>query len=430
MRQLELLFALVLLAVAALPAATPPATMDLRRCLQAALERNPSLRAAEQRWRAADHSGASAGAALGPSLALHDTYNRTNRQFNPFFVFPKVSHQVYAELRQSVYSGGKLQASERQARQEAERARWEFVEARQGLVESVIRSYLDWLQQREVNDYYRSAIERDRKLESEIAVRVQAGKALDAERLQAHIRVLDDRRKLLEGENKAELARSLLLVQMDLPPQTILEPVMNLSLLESIPPPSPSSVVLGTGNAALRATSAAVGAARAGFEKARGESRPTLDLAVRQSHVIDGLSFTSFDADYTEYVAVVDFPLFDGGLRREQKEAAKATVRASREEYENQLRQKELELKKAHLDLAEALDRVKIARDKHESAAENLRVARERYDAGTVLLSETLDAVANVELASTEDIASRFDVYRAQVAILRLEGRMYESLGK
>ncbi len=422
------LFAMALVTAGGLLAAAGPEAMNLRQCLHKALERNPGLRAAEARWRAAGHAHGAAEAALGPSLSFHDAFDRTNRQFNPFFVFPKTTHVAQAELRQAVYSGGKLQAGEKQSLHQAERARWEFVEARQGVVEAVIRAYLDWLQQLEVNEYYRSAIERDRKLESEIAVRVSAGKALDAERLQAHIRVLDDQRKLLEGENRSELARSMLLTQMNLPPATPVSPVMDLAVLESLTKREPTTAALGEGNAALKAAGAALEASRAELDRARGESRPTLDLAVRQSHVFDGLSFSSLDADYTDYIAVVDFPLFDSGLRRERKKAAQAGARASAEEYQNLLRQKELELKKALLDLGEAQRRVEIAKDKKASAAENLRVAQERYDAGTVLLSETLDAVASVELAATEEITSRFDVYRARVAILRLEGRAWEEL--
>jgi outer membrane protein TolC len=253
---------------------------------------------------------------------------------------------------------------------------------------------------------------------------VDAGKALEADRLQAHIRVLDDKRKLLEGTNRAELARAILLTHMDLPQGTPLSPAKDLSLLQSIAEPAP---VLGESNAALRAASASVDAARADLEKARGESRPTVDFAVRQSHALDGLGFLSVDPNFTDYIAVASFPLFDSGLRRERARAAKATVAAAREEYRNLRLQKELELTRARLELSEASNRLAIAQDKKESAAENLRVAKERYDAGTVLLSETLDAAASTEFAATEQITARFDVYRAKVTMLRLQGTMAEA---
>lgn len=406
-----------------LAAGTAPLAMDLGSCLARALAHNPSLAAAERRWRAAGHESEAAGASRGPSIVLRDNYDRTDRAFNPFFFFPKTSHVASAELRQSVYNGGRLAAAEHEATRRADGARWQFVEARFGVVEGVVRSYLDWLQQEEVNGYYRSAIERDEKLVNEIAMRVQAGRALDAERLQARIRVLDDQRKLLEGKNRAELARTQLLVFMDLPRETAVAPVADLEFLARIPEP----VGQLESNAALLASSAAVAAARAGLERARGESHPTVDVAVRRSHVLDGLSFSSFDEDYTNYLAVVEFPLFDGGQRRERKAAARAGLEASRDEYRHLRRQKELELTRAQLDLGEARNRVDIAREKREAAAENLRVAKERYDAGTVLLSETLDAAANAELAATEEIAGRFDVHRAKVALLRLQGRMAEA---
>ncbi len=406
-----------------MPAAEPEST-DLAHCLKVALERNPALKAAEQRIGVARHGERAAGAAMLPSITLQDTYDKTVRSFNPLFSYPDTNQVATAELRQSVYSGGKLQAAQRGARRQIERALWELAEARNGVVEGVVRAYLDWLQQDEVNEYFRSAIERDQKLVNEIGVRVDAGKALEADRLQAHIRVLDDRRKLLEGSNRAELARSILLTHMDLPQGTPLASVKDLSLLQGIAEPAP---ILGESNAALRAASASVEAARADLEKARGESRPTLDVAVRQSHAFDGLGFLSIDPDFTDYIAVASFPLFDSGLRRERARAAKATVEAAREEYRNLRLQKELELTRARLELSEAANRLAIAQDKQKSAAENLRVAKERYDAGTVLLSETLDAAASVEFAATEQITARFDVYRAKVTMLRLQGKMAEA---
>lgn len=418
-----LTLALLLVSAGAAPALEPEPT-ELARCLKLALERNPGLKAAEQRIDVARHGERAAGAAMLPSITLQDTYDKTVRSFNPLFTYPDTSHVATAELRQPVYSGGKLQAAERGARRQVERALWELAEARNAVVEGVVRAYLDWLQQDEVNEYFRSAIERDQKLVTEIGVRVDAGKALEADRLQAHIRVLDDQRKLLEGTNRAELARSILLTHMDLPQGTPLSPVKDLALLQAIAEPAP---VLGESNPALRAASSSVEAARADLAKTRGESRPTVDVAVRQSHALDGLGFLSIDPNFTDYIAVMSFPLFDSGLRRARTKAAKATVEAAREEYRNLRLQKELELTRARLELSEASNRLAIAQDKKKSAAENLRVAKERYDAGTVLLSETLDAAASVEFAATEEITARFDVYRAKVSMLRLQGRMAEA---
>ncbi|MBI4870133.1 MAG: TolC family protein [Candidatus Riflebacteria bacterium] len=392
--------------------------MDLRQCLDAALERNPALKAAFQRWRSAGHVKSAAGSVMRPSLTFKDSYDKTVRTFgNPLFPidFPDTNHIASLELHQSVYSGGKLQAAKESARHQTARTHWELVEARHGVVEGVIRAYLDWLQQSEVNEYYRSAIERDQKLVNEITVRVEAGKALEADRLQARIRLLDDQRKLLEGGNRAELARSLVLTQMDLPKETPISPVSDLSMLQSIAEPPAD---LGDGNAALRASGAGVDAAKAEVDKTRGERRPTVDVVVRQSHIIDGLGFVSEDADYTDYIAAIEFPIFDSGLRKERTKAAKANLQAAREEYRNLRLQKELELTRSKLDLGEATRRLSIAQEKRAAAAENLRVAKERHDAGTMRLSETLASQANAESAATEEIAARFDVYRAKVTSL------------
>ncbi len=401
-----------------------PVPMPLETSLRKALERNPSIRAASKRWKAALRLEDQAGSARGPSVVLRDTYDKTTRQFNQLFFIPDINHVANAELTQSLYNGGQLSAAEEKARHDAEQARWLYVETRRSVVEQVVRAYLDWLQQEELNGFYRKAIERDQKLVSEIAVRVEAGKALEAERLQARIRVLDDQRNLLEGTNLASLARSKLLVLMDMPTDSKILFSRDVSFLKTLP----GLQAPGAGqNASIEASRAAASAAEAQLEQAEGASLPTVNLAIRGTHFFEGLQFSSADPDFVNTVIVFEYPLFDSGSRDDQEEAARESLAASEAELRNQELQIELERKQAELDLTVATRRIDIARQKQDAANETLRVAKERYDAGTVLLSEVLEEVANTELAATEGITARFDAYRAKLTLLRLQGLLADT---
>jgi outer membrane protein TolC len=144
--------------------------------------------------------------------------------------------------------------------------------------------------------------------------------------------------------------------------------------------------------------------------------------------------FAGASYDYTENrfmvhqgnVALVlgmDINLFSGGSTKAElakTEHRKVQLLEQRARLADEIR---LEVEKNILDLRNAQERIKVAKDAVGQAQENLRINRVRYEEGVGTATEVLDAVTLLTVAETNYYRSLYDFRRAESAVFYSMGK-------
>ena len=171
----------------------------------------------------------------------------------------------------------------------------------------------------------------------------------------------------------------------------------------------------------LAALEAQANALRSRASSVRASARPQLALTGGYTYLEN-----EFLTDDEFWMAGVSFTwsVFDGGQARKRSDAIDsraAAVGHSRADLQSMIA---LQVRKAWNDRSEAESRFGVAERAVEQSAENLRVVRNRYQAGASTNSEVLDAEALREQALSNLDNARFEVELARLRLARAVGAL------
>lgn len=132
---------------------------------------------------------------------------------------------------------------------------------------------------------------------------------------------------------------------------------------------------------------------------------------------------TVLDRQDFAYVGVgLRWTLFDGGQRRARADALRESARAQEQQLQDLGSRIRLQVQQAWLDRTQARARLASAADAVTQAEENLRVARQLYQAGAGTSTEVLDAESLRAAALTNRDDAQFDLAIAQFNLERAVG--------
>lgn len=126
----------------------------------------------------------------------------------------------------------------------------------------------------------------------------------------------------------------------------------------------------------------------------------------------------------------IDLPLFTGLDRAYQIQRAKSDLARANAEYENLLRDVELEVWVAYSRVTEADQTIQAAEKLVSSAEENNRVAEGEYKNGIGSIIELIDAQTSLTTARNHLVQSRLAWYIAKARLERALGQTLEEIGK
>ncbi|MGX8697120.1 MAG: TolC family protein, partial [Prevotella sp.] len=122
--------------------------------------------------------------------------------------------------------------------------------------------------------------------------------------------------------------------------------------------------------------------------------------------------------------ATLKVPVVTFGERTYKSRSAKARYQIAQTEQENLTEQMQLELAQANNNFTEAKTELDITERNLEQAAENMRLARQQYDAGTEPLSQLLDAQAFWQQASANHVKAQCQLQVAHTKLLKAQGQL------
>ena len=368
-----------------------------------------------ERWPQLDLSASYQRRSQVPELAIFAPTSDPAKPVERIVVFPNVQDnwRARAGFALPLYTGGRVSAQIAAAEQGRAAAQEDLLAGRADLVLETTSAYWSLVTAREGVRVLEESIKAFDAHLQDAQNRERFGMAARNEVLA--VQVERDRVELeqIQATAGAELAEANLQRLLDLPPLTRVEPV------EPLAAPSPATAPLealvaeaAAARPERKALAARASAASAVAGAERGARLPQLALGGGYSYANPNRDIVPPTADWKDTWDVgvgLSWSVFDGGRRSAGEARARAQADAVREQLRELDRAIRLEVTRRVLELHTAGARVAIAERSVVSAAENRRVAGDRYREGVIPSSERLDAELAHEraaLAHTEALAA------------------------
>jgi outer membrane protein TolC len=426
------------LLLAALPGtARAQQTISLEQAVRLALDKNPSLQAAEESAKAAEARVGQARSAWAPRLDFNQDFTRGN---NPVYVFgtlltqrrftaanfalgslnaptPVDNFATRLEGKIMLFDSRRTLLQVHEAKKEKTAADWETEQARQDLILRVIAAYDDVVVAGQNLQAAEEALKSAQANAERVRNLLQAGQVVDSDLLSAQVFLSQIRNRDIQAKNRLALAQLTLSRELGLGLDDLRQPADTMAeqpVAEKSAQEWEQSAI--EHRPALKAAQLHAQASADQSRKARAEFGPKLGLVAgleRDAATLGGPSGTNWNA-----AARLEFNLFAGGADRYLLVEAQAGKRQADRQFDWLESGVRLEVRQAYLDQAAARDRVQSAKDAVEQARESLRIVQNRYTAGLTSVTELLRAQTAQLDVQTDYLAALHD---SHVAGARLE---------
>jgi len=412
--------------------------LTLQEAVAVALEKNPTVQAADAYADAVKEGITVAASGRYPRLDFSEGFTRGN---NPVYVFgslltqrqfternfelsflntppPLDNFRTQFTASMPLWDAGQTSRRVRDARLEAQSAVRAGDRTRQEVVFNVIETYLNGSLARESMRVAQAAVEATKADLVRAQARQEQGLAVPSDLLSAQVQLAQAQEDLLRAQNGVAVADAALNVAMGLPEDA---PVALSGQL--------GEVMFETGTLDERQARALqarpdfqqieIGRERAanGVHMARAGFLPKVNLFGAWEE--DNQTFLTRGGNNWALGATLTFNLFDGGSNRAHLKESRARQRqaeALRSQISSAIR---LQVRQAYLNLATARDRVDVSRGAASQAQESLRIIQDRYEAGLSTITDLLRAETARTSAQKNFLNAIFD-YRLSYAALEL----------
>lgn len=387
--------------------AESPPVINLQEGIDLALERNEQVLISQVGQRRAEEQVREARAAGLPQISAVVDYDRN--WLLPSFVFAGNTVKVGSEnnitsslnLRQTLYSGGRITASKDVARGQLAVAEQQVRLIRQQIIAAVETSFYDVLVARELLQVSDLALQSARTNLGQVQARRRAGRASELDELRAGVRVANGRADSIRGQNDLALAEMTFkdVIGYDLAREIEITGVFReTTRLELHDLPALIKLALEERpelaqlEYQMKQRERTVVVERAG-------NRPTLELIASGQSQFQSDKFDVADREWLKSWGtglLLQIPLFDGNRARARVAQAKSAVKEAG--YERGLieRRIRLEVERDWLNWREVGARIEAQSEAVRQAEKGLEVAQSRYSNGAGTQLEVLDA--HVEL--------------------------------
>ena len=392
-----LLTTMALTVPAALGQAQEAAATTIQQAVAAALEQNPQVKVAASSVRSADARLTAARAALSPTVSASVGASSSGGTSTA-----SASGQAGLGASYTIYDAGVRAAQIRQAEAQAESARQALAATQASVAVSTATAYMNVVTAEAVVTVREQALEQARTQLNAAEAGVRAGTVPQSDVVRAQSQVATAEFNLIDARGTVETQRSALLV------------LLNRSAGSTIPVTQPGAVpatdvsAAQAADAALRRpevkqAEADVRAAEAGLQATAAQGGVSVSVDAGYSV---GIASTSNGGSWSTGVSA-SVPLFDGGRRAAEVEAARASVESANVQLAQTRLQMQHQAQQALTQFRTSIARATAAEKAAEAAREAFRAAQGRYTAG-------VGTVVEVETARTELVSAEVTFRQAQ----------------
>jgi len=434
-------FLCALISLAATPAMAQTVRLDAETAARMAVQASTRTVAAADRVQASMSAVRAADAARLPVISANATVVQrsavpefgvpTDDPDQPVFIlFPNIENTYSADLTlsQSIYTGGAIAANREAARMDEQSATWS--QSLTGLDLGYTARLLYWQAVAATAglDVAEAQLKRTERLLEDARALREAGMVVNADVFAAEARTAAAEVDMIRAETAEKKAVAAFRSLLDLDPATGI--VLDDAATEEVPA-RPLSLADLQAEALEKRPELMVADARIHGLGARARAtkaarKPTVGLSAHWMYARPNQRYLPpvDEGNDSWGIAVgASWQLFDGNRTKSQEAAVYAEQRALQADRGELERQILLEVETNRLELQAALEAVTSA-DTSAAAAEAWEEAStERYAAGLAMMSELLDAQADLTAAEVARVRTRASAWMAEAMLLRAVAR-------
>ena len=393
-------------------------TMD--NVVEIAVSRHPLVGRADAETAAAVARKGQAESGYYPTIGLSTGYTRS-RTLSPTSdrSFTGSTPFIEGTISQILSDSGRTRAGANRAGSLVSAAAETGRSTRHDVALTAKIAYFDVLRARKIVDIGTETLKQRESLLSQAQAFYEAGVRARIDVARAEANLYQARAEMTTALNDLKVARITLLSRMGIDQP---EDFRLADTLPTITVPGDLESWLAEAEASrpeLRSIREEEQAADFGLRAARANYYPILTASGGYGYAAQDFPLVQ---NYTISV-LLDFPLFTGFLTREGVKEAKASLDSTRYAATNLRRLVRLEVERAAFSIREASERLEARRKQQDAAAENLRLARERYNVGAGDIIEMIDAQVQMTQAEVAVIEAAYDSYISKVTLQRAIGR-------
>jgi len=415
--------------------------LDAEAAVGMAVEASTLTLAAAERVEASQTSVKAADAARLPILSVNAVFARQSAvpEFAapidgpgepPTVIFPNIENTYSADLSvsQPIYTGGAISAHREAARTDESAATWSQKLTTLDLSNQARLLYWSAVAAAAGVDVAEAQIKRTRRLLDDARALREAGMAVNADVFAAEARFAAAEVDFIRVRNEEDQALARLRSLLGIDGNTAVH--LKDARTEEIPSTPPGLADLERNaldrRPELKITDAHIEGLGAQARSVNANRKPMVAATGQWLVARPNQRFLPLEDVVNDSWRVgigASWQLFDGSRTKEQVAAAHAEQRALRHDRSELERQILLEVATARLELESALRAVVSADASANAAAAWEEESSERYAAGLAILSELLDAQADLTAAEVAQVRTRAGAWMAEAALLRAVGR-------
>jgi len=304
-----------------------------------------------------------------------------------------------------------------EAKNDITRARYDLAYVKEVYLLQVAGAYYDVLLAKKGLDIARSNLERLEKYRDAANARLKVGEITKTVVLRAESELSGARSDLVKSENALTLARVALARVVGIEGGfTLQEEPPRQAGSETLPE---LKEIAYSERADLKSLEYQMKIAKQEISFARGAYWPDLALAGVFQRTDQEPETLTLNSESSYGAVSLNFPFFEGGLRRAEVQEAKIREHQSVLRYDDQKKTVNIEVEAAYLDLMTQKETLRYLEDHVAFARDNFRGVSRQFEMGLASSIDVIDA-NNLLVSSERQVASA--VYSYQLAILAVEG--------
>lgn len=395
-----------------------------------ALERAERIKISEEDFYISERGREKALSALLPRLSGYWDYTRYSEEklsggteFN-FPIQPQYSTSWGLRLDQSLSLGGRELTAYKISKENIERSKYELYAVREGYLFDVSSAYYDVLRAKKAVEIAKASVDRLTKHRDAAAIRLKVGEVTKTALLRAEAELSGAKSELIKAENILKLSKAVLARLVGLSGDFELKENqeytdLNILATEGGPPTIESlKETAMSERAELRAFGLQKGIAEEQVKYAKGSYWPTLSLEGVYSRREEDPASPFFLRENVYAGFNLNFPFFEGGLRRAEVKESEAKQRQAVLAFEDLRKTIGVEVDNAYLNMMTQKGVLKSLEDQLTFAEDNYNAVSKQFEYG---LAHSIDAMDANTLFVTAERQLADARYYYQLSLLKVK---------
>jgi len=332
---------------------------------------------------------------------------------------PEDSTSWGLRLDQSLSLSGREITAFKISKEYIEKSKYDLHAVKEAYIFNVASAYYDVLRTKKAVEIAKSNLERLTKHRDAAATRLRVGEVTKTDLLRAEAELSGAQAELVKSENNLKLAKAVLARVVGLNGSfDIKEAADSKQYTADTEPLEALKQIAISERAELKAVELQRKVAKEQVSYARGAYWPTLSIEGVYSRKDESPSSTFLNKESVYGGLRLNFPFFEGGLRKAEVGEAEAKKRQAELVYEDTVKTINIEVENAYLDMITQKGILKSLQDRVAFAADNYNSIFKQYQFG---LAHSIDVIDANTLLITSERQLVDANYNYQLSVLKLK---------